>query len=227
MKDLFVTVPPRGVERLGGCPELIDMPDKRYGFSFRWQPGYVPRPVFIGQVEFPLHTIIGEGDSGSVARAHLFGYRFDLSRASCPDRDLPDGNFIEYVVVEDRDGRSPVSRRLAQQAASVTYSEVAETEDYDWRQPACLRRPPRWKPEDAYWPACDGRPMVFLQQWTLPENEVTRSYLTHDCDIYLFCLARDNDLVFKITTQSTDLQTAEDHYALEDAEWGAGQEEYQ
>jgi len=57
--------------------------------------------------------------------------------------------------------------------------------------------------------------MVFVGQAFLPENKVTQYFLTQDKFIYVF-IAFNDALIFKITTQDSDLQTADEHYQLED-----------
>ena len=47
-------------------------------------------------------------------------------------------------------------------------------------------QPPKWVESEPDWPFHDGKPMVFISQTALPENDVTRTRLTFDTVIYLF-----------------------------------------
>lgn len=49
----------------------------------------------------------------------------------------------------------------------------------------CVEAPPVWATQPE-WPYCDGRPMVFVTQYSLPETGVTKSSLTWDSNLYLF-----------------------------------------
>jgi hypothetical protein len=59
-------------------------------------------------------------------------------------------------------------------------------------------------------------PMKFLGQVYLPENDVTRTLLNWDWNVYLFWTHANGANRFKITDQRTDLQTAEEHYTDEE-----------
>ncbi len=74
---------------------------------------------------------------------------------------------------------------------------------------------PLWKKEDAEWPTLDGRPMVFVAQFDLPETDITRKHLTWAERVFLFWQRHGKGSCFKITTQDMDFQSASDHYAME------------
>ena len=61
-----------------------------------------------------------------------------------------------------------------------------------------VTEPPKWVEEEPTWPFYKGRPMVFISQTNLPENEVTRESLTWDTVLYFFGI-RDYDENGKIT----------------------------
>lgn len=80
-----------------------------------------------------------------------------------------------------------------------------------------LHRKPRWKTSDAQWPAINKQPMVFVTQWPLPENEVTKNFLTFGDMVFLFA-DRENSATLKVKMWMQDMrsQTAEEHYRLEE-----------
>lgn len=46
--------------------------------------------------------------------------------------------------------------------------------------------PPSWVEVEPTWPFFNGKPMVFVSQTLLPQNEVTTKHLTWDQVVYLF-----------------------------------------
>ena len=50
----------------------------------------------------------------------------------------------------------------------------------------CVDQPPRWVEDEPSWPFHGRKPMVFICQTSLPENETTRDSLTWDTEVYLF-----------------------------------------
>ena len=56
-----------------------------------------------------------------------------------------------------------------------------------------VESPPRWIAEPE-WPFRDGRPLIFVTQYSIPENATTRDHLTWDETIYVFgCQTARND----------------------------------
>lgn len=49
-----------------------------------------------------------------------------------------------------------------------------------------LREPPVWIEDEPSWPFLDGKPMVFLNQCSIPENDLTSSELSPGETVYLF-----------------------------------------
>lgn len=169
----------------------------------------MPTPVYMGNV--PLSKTL---------TLLLFGYRLDLAKAKCGEAELPKGHFIEYVVLEQGGSFDGCLHVLAQ-SESVTYSASLEKDDYliadsfDWREAPKLETAPNWKSEEACWPVTKNGPMMFCEQWSLPECDITRTHLTFDTTVFLFAQVSDKEHVFKITTQDIGLQTAEEHYSEE------------
>lgn len=66
--------------------------------------------------------------------------------------------------------------------------------------------PPRWVEEEPSWPFFEGRPMVFIEQYSLPKNEVSEEHLTWGEVLYLFgCRVpteRGYRVEFRIVTQT-------------------------
>ena len=116
----------------------------------------------------------------------------------------------------------PVAHVLAQHR-STTYQSLEETRDSvsgsDMKKKdlptLCLGEAPRWKAGAAQWPLLSGMPMQFVAQFGLLESEVTRRWLTFNESVFLFWLKHNGRDVFKITTQETRFQSAEDHYRAE------------
>jgi hypothetical protein len=190
------------------CVRGVGLPTTSFGKPVEWLPGYVPQPVFIGRCLLPQH---GEW--------LIFGLRHDFEQRTLPPPEK--GFFIRFVVVEaTADG--PVAHVLAQQR-STTFQSGEESRDSvfpsDLKKKElaglCLAEPPRWKAGDAQWPLLQGSPMSFAAQFPLPENEVTRRWLTFNETVFLFWREHEGRSVFKITTQETRFQSAEDHYRVE------------
>lgn len=57
--------------------------------------------------------------------------------------------------------------------------------------------------------------MFYLAQFSLPENEVTRLWLTFNESVVLFWREEEGQNNFKITIQETRFQSDEDHYPAE------------
>ena len=114
---------------------------------------------------------------------------------------------------------------LKQRKDNVAYSSLYEKKDcisageIKGANELSLGRRPRWKKSEAEWAAYQGQPMRFLGQVDLPENDVTRKFMTWDKSVFVFWQSIVGGSVYKITTQSISLQTAEEHYALEQEEF--------
>jgi hypothetical protein len=83
----------------------------------------------------------------------------------------------------------------------------------------CLVRPPRWKVGggDGKWGHLEERPMTFIGQIYLRENDLMRKLLTCNCSLFLFAGEDKTKTVhFKLYFQETSAQSAEDHYAMEE-----------
>ena len=161
------------------CLNPIGLPATSFGRPVEWRPDYLPQPVFIGRCVLP--------DGGELL---MFGVRYDFQWRTEPAPG--DGYFVRYVVVQQTlDG--PVAHVLAQHR-STTYQSLEETRDSVFGSdikkkdlPAlCSGEPPRWKAGEAQWPLLSGLPMQFVTQFALPENEVTRQWLTFNESIFLF-----------------------------------------
>lgn len=84
--------------------------------------------------------------------------------------------------------------------------------------------PPDWGTDEPEWPFHQGRPMVFIRQFALPDNQVTRSSVTWETMLYVFGIRVPSPtetrsdayrMVYEVVQRPTGLQTAEDHYREE------------
>jgi hypothetical protein len=188
-----------------------ELPHSWEGLNIEWSSDYKTDPVFIDQYIRPQDTDV-----------YLFGVRYELNEASHQGEALPQGNFIEFILLEHLEG-APISHRLFQ-GLSVTYSSIQEKKDYISATSLTARNVaqlsftgrPRWKATEAQWPTWSGKPMIFIGQTALRENEVTKNYLTWDQTVFLFWESTGKGSVFKITTQDLNSQSAEEHYDTED-----------
>lgn len=189
--------------------EDVPLASFEFGQPVTWQPGYRPPLVYIGHAPVP--------GSGNV---QLFGVRYSLDRKEGGEPTT--GFYMNYVVAERREGGGLRVHRLAQ-CRSVTYQTGQDTKDAVFasdlkkkeRVALCLTHEPKWKPAGAQWPLLDGVPMLFVEQFGLPENEVTRQWLTFNACLFLFWREVDGHSVFKIMAQDIKYQSAEDHYRQE------------
>jgi len=135
---------------------------------------------------------------------------------------LGEGYFLEYSVAwQDGTGTWTVARLL--QRASVPYSDVDERQDYApverVRDPMSLSvlTPPRWEDVDeAVWPLFRDKPMRFVGQVSLPENETTRQFLSWGLTVYLFYVVDDAGIRCKVIEQRAGTQSLEGHYREEE-----------
>lgn len=190
------------------CVDAVGLPVTSFGKPVEWQTDYVPRPVYIGRCELP--------EQGELL---VFGVRYEFAQRTDPPP--ASGYFVRYLVVETTtDG--PIAHVLGQQRSS-TFQSLEETSDSvfcsDLKKAAvktlCLSDPPRWKAGSAQWPLLRSTPMFYLAQFSLPENEVTRLWLTFNESVFLFWREEEGQNIFKITTQETRFQSDEDHYRAE------------
>ena len=197
-------------------PRLDPLPGWK-DYTIKWLDGLEVPPVFLGQFRIPPHE-----DRAGCLDVFLFGFRLELDRAAFSDFPVPDCHFVEYAVVELP---SRKTHWLSQRMYNTTYSSLFEKKDC---MPATqvkrvgelsLDRRPRWKKSEAEWATYQGQPMKFVGQIDLPENNVTRKFLTWDKSVFVFWQPSCADSVYKITTQSISAQTAEEHYAMEQEEF--------
>lgn len=64
--------------------------------------------------------------------------------------------------------------------------------------------PPRWVAEESAWPYAYGRPMVFIQQCTLPENAVTKETLAWAIELYTFGVRVPGDRSCKVEYRTVE-----------------------
>ena len=178
--------------------------------KFIWDLDYNPPLVFIGQVSCP---------NGS--EALVYGIRFNYNRCKCNVPQAPNNHFVDFVVLELNSSSSRTHH--LQQTDTVTYSINYESDDELFVSEMSkaqinslsVNSVPNWKPRDAVWPTLDDEPMSFLNQFPIIKSPVTKEFLTSNETVYLFWSETDNGSAFKITTQDTIYQSADDHYALE------------
>jgi hypothetical protein len=92
------------------------------------------------------------------------------------------------------------------------------------REVLCVDVPPDWGTDEPEWRFHQGRPMVFIRQFALPDNRVTRSAVTRATMLYVFGIRVPSPtathpeayrMVYEVVERPTGLQTAEDHYREE------------
>ena len=214
--NMSVGAPPdwRGNREL--WPRLDPLPKKNSIYTIKWPKGLEIPPVFLGQFRIPP----GQDRSGPLD-VYVFGFRLDFDRAAFSDFPVPHVYFVEYAVVEF----PSETTHWLKQRNSTTYSSLDEKKDHiaaaEIKRVAelSLAPPPRWKQSEAEWATHQGQPMRFVGQIDLPENDVTRKFLTWDKSVFVFWQPIRAGSVYKITTQSISAQTAEEHYAMEQEEF--------
>ena len=207
----FVGARPDWHGRSPAVPRL-ESPVRWQGMPVSWEDGYMPIPVFIGQ------AVVSDDHN-----VYLFGARWETSQATIKGRSLPEGFFLEYYVV-DYLSSGWTSQRL-RQARGPVFGPAEERDDWrsvpdlssDTVSSLSLDAAPVWADlVSAQWPTNGDRPMRFVRQFELSENETTRTLLTRDQWVYLFVDPESSaDPVYKVVTQDTDGQSIEDHYAQE------------
>jgi hypothetical protein len=70
--------------------------------------------------------------------------------------------------------------------------------------------PPRWLEDIPNWPWLNGKPMVFLDQMTVPDNEITKSHATANTELYVFGLRVPSSggwkMEYRVIEQRCDLK---------------------
>lgn len=69
--------------------------------------------------------------------------------------------------------------------------------DFVW-----MSEPPEWIYTASSWPFFEGRPMVFLKQFSIVANDVTRDRAAPDCEVYVFAARRVLEDGFELITQN-------------------------
>ncbi|MBD3679221.1 MAG: hypothetical protein HUJ27_12595 [Rhodobacteraceae bacterium] len=199
--------------RLPPIEDLVDgRPQSWTGLELSWTTETAPEPVYIAPFWLPA-------EADEEREVFVFGAAHDLKEALI-DGEIRDwGSFMEFSAVAKDEGRWRLHRLI--QRTGVSFSATDEfpdctfLNDMEKSQQSWLRRPPRWQTRSSTeWPLSDGKPMTFVGQVSLPENEVTKEHLTWGSTLYLFwCPETD---AFKIMEQKTGAQDIEDHYADEE-----------
>lgn len=106
------------------------------------------------------------------------------------DRDLLVFHGKVMTVARDEFGAS-CSEKLVDQLYAQ-YLAAGKPEVRQWliaelaKWFLCVGDRPSWVEEEPAWPSIEGKPMVFIGQIGLPENEVTRKHLTWATVVYVF-----------------------------------------
>ena len=215
--NLSIGLPPdwRGYGEL--WPWLDPLPEKNSIYTIKWPKGLKIPPVFLGQFRVP-----SDEDCSALLDVYVFGFRLDFDRAEFSDFPVPNSYSVEYAVVEFPSG---TTHWLRQWKDNVAYSSLYEKNDcinateIKRVDELSLGARPRWKKSEAEWAKYQDQPMKFVGQIDLPENDLTRKFLTWDQSTFVFWQPSGAGSVYKITTQSISAQTAEEHYAMEQEEF--------
>lgn len=212
MLTAFETPPPSespAIDRL-----VTEPPELWQELPLDWKKRVTPKPVYVAQYTVPV--------ADQIQVLYLFGSRYDLEDVLVAGESLGEGYFLEYSVAwQDGTGTWTVVRLL--QRASVPYSDVDERQDYApverVRDPMSLSvlTPPRWEDVDeAVWPLFRDKPMRFVGQVSLPENQTTRQFLSWGLTVYLFYAVDDAGIRCKVIEQRAGTQSLEGHYREEE-----------
>lgn len=192
---------------------ITSRPRSWQGMVIDWS--FAGKPVLVFLSEFSALPLSEHAND-----IFLFGARYNLQEALIGGQSLGPGYFVEYLVFRELSSGDWVTHRLLQQQ-SVTFSDDGETRDYVAASSIaaaslCRGAPPRWKWDEAVWPTHQGKPMTFLDQLALPDTDLTRTMFTWNINVFLFEANVGSRDTFKVVTQESDLQTAEEHYATEE-----------
>lgn len=117
----------------------------------------------------------------------------------------------EFGGSTDGDGAQPFVDALYEE-----YTAAGKPDVTDWLQSRlatafeAIGEPPRWIEQEPSWPYYGGRPMVFISQADLVENDVTARSLGYDQTVYLFGARSEVsvggfELVYQTVTQIAGL----------------------
>ena len=87
---------------------------------------------------------------------------------------------------EGKDGEKFIDNLFAQYQAEGkpeirSWLKTELTKHFLW-----VAEKPKWAEEEPAWPFFEGRPMVFIGQLFLPENDITKMHLTWGNVVYVF-----------------------------------------
>lgn len=188
--------------------------------KYEWKKDAGIGPVYIRKFG-PLASV---QHSVPKCEVWLFGFRFNFRDAKIEPHRANSGYYVDYCTVIRSNGILDRVLYLGQRR-SVEYTHkdcneralvVSNMKKKEYSTLPRIGSAPVWKKANMGWPITEGRPMVFIGQVTLPENDVTSQYLTCFKSIFVFLAQEDGEYIAKIVTQQADQQTAEEHYALEE-----------
>jgi hypothetical protein len=162
----------------------------------------------------------------SKTSALLFGGRIPVEGGYTHRGERVTGHKLEFRVLFHEPQKGTTTEQHLLQDKSTLFTQAGEP-DHDQhvdmmqrhKKPMpCLVRSPRWKVGggNGKWGHLEERPMIFIGQIYLRENDLMRKVLTYGCSLFLFAGEdKTKTIHFKLYFQETSAQSAEDHYALE------------
>lgn len=197
-------------------PSIIKPPDRDLGS--RWPVLNGTPMLFVGQTQIPADN---EHDLPP-AELYIFAGRGTVPPDLVPPHLRGENDWVaEYeVLLHDVSRDAWTAHHLIQDKGVVYHvaGTTAERASVDMLAQSAFRvmqRKPRWRASEATWPMLNGRHMVFIAQWVVPENQLTKGTFAGEA-IFLFADRAGGALEIKIWTTDVRVQTAEDHYRAEE-----------
>jgi hypothetical protein len=130
---------------------------------------------------------------------------------------------LELIVIEKKLSSDELIYHHLTQHKSVMYKrEFDKTSDecvdmLNKKDILYTDRQPRWKASEASIPKYDDKLFYFCNQIYISKNKTTKEFLTWGFTLFTFLfITEEDELLIQIFEQDTSLQTAEDHYKLEE-----------
>lgn len=170
--------------------------------------------VYIGSADLTSENTLEQLNTKIPRTLYLFGGRVPGERAFRTN----------YVVQEFQENTGSTIEHYMAQRNSIFWKE--ETDLTGHKAVDMIKRKdcrslvhyPKWKPANMSWPTYQGEFFTFAKQFYLPANKTTQNHLYFKANLFLFVYVTETDsLVTQVMEQETGIQTAKDHYRLEEA----------
>ena len=196
----------------------MDIYGKEIEFDFDYPVIGDNKPLFIGTIDLSESEIMAKLGTKIPRKLFLFGGESEFP--GDPESVATNYNVVELNTITER----TESHHLSQCGESTFWQEEGDdtggipADMLKKKDCPSLFHHPRWRLSWMSWPTYQERMFFFAQQLHVPKNKFTSNPLTCPVTLYVFVLPVENGrLMVQLMEQPTSIQTAEQHYKLEQA----------